>query len=71
MVEKPWVVNASPLIALAKIGHLDLLLAPSRILMIPEAVVEEVRVGPPEDPARVHYSVDSEARRFRSIHPQK
>jgi len=38
MAEQHWVVNASPLIALAKIGQLELLLAPSRILRIPEAV---------------------------------
>jgi hypothetical protein len=52
MAEKYWVVNASPLIALAKIGQLELLLAPSRTLLIPEAVAEEIRIGPPQDPAR-------------------
>lgn len=53
MADKYWVVNASPLIALAKIGKLELLLGPSRILVIPEAVAEEILVGPPQDPARV------------------
>jgi uncharacterized protein len=57
MAEKNWVVNASPLIALAKIGQLELLLGPSRILMIPEAVAEEIRVGPPQDPARVALTI--------------
>ena len=48
-----WVVNASPLVVLAKIGQLDLLLAPNRALVIPEAVVEEIRAGDASDPARI------------------
>ena len=37
-----WVVNASPLIALAKIGRLDLLRAAEREVIIPEAVAKEI-----------------------------
>jgi hypothetical protein len=37
-----WVVNASPLIALAKIGRLELLQGPSRTLLVPEAVAAEI-----------------------------
>ena len=33
-----WVVNTSPLIALAKVGHLDLLQDDNRVLWIPPAV---------------------------------
>jgi predicted nucleic acid-binding protein len=47
-----WVVNASPIISLAKAGFLDLLdkLAPK--LIVPEAVASEVLAGPEMDPAR-------------------
>ncbi len=47
-----WVCNASPLIALAKVGHADLLLNLSRQLIIPEAVANELSAGPTEDAAR-------------------
>ena len=47
-----WVVNASPLISLGRIGRLDLLEAPDRILNVPEAVATEVLAGPATDPAR-------------------
>ena len=47
-----WVVNASPLISLARIGQLALLQAPGRELRVPEAVAREVLVGPTTDPAR-------------------
>ncbi len=47
-----WIVNASPLILLGKIGRLQILkqVAPSYI--IPEAVWAEVLAGPEQDPAR-------------------
>jgi predicted nucleic acid-binding protein len=51
-VSSVWVVNASPLISLARIGRLDLLEAPALVLNVPEAVVKEVFAGPPSDPAR-------------------
>ena len=47
-----WVVNASPLIVLAKVGQLKLLKADDRELVIPEAVRDEVLQGPLDDPAR-------------------
>ena len=47
-----WVVNASPLISLGRIGRLDLLEAPDRVLNVPEAVEAEVLAGPVSDPAR-------------------
>jgi predicted nucleic acid-binding protein len=53
MADSCWVVNASPLIALAKVDRLDLLLAPSRTLVVPEAVAHEIQVGPTGDPASV------------------
>jgi predicted nucleic acid-binding protein len=51
-MNRPWVVNASPLIALAKIGRLDLLLTGGRTVIVPEAVVCEILDGPGDDPAR-------------------
>lgn len=47
-----WVVNASPLILLAKAGHLDLLEQSASNVLVPNAVKTEVLAGPPGDPAR-------------------
>jgi predicted nucleic acid-binding protein len=46
-----WVVNASPIITLAKAGYLHLLDQLASIL-VPEAVVSEISAGPDFDPAR-------------------
>ena len=46
-----WVVNASPLILLAKVGHLDLLAELADEVIIPASVVNEVKQGPLDDPA--------------------
>lgn len=46
-----WVVNASPLIALAHADQLELLEKLPTGLVVPEAVVEEILAGP-DDPAR-------------------
>jgi predicted nucleic acid-binding protein len=47
-----WVINASPLITLAKAGQLELLQTGNRGLVIPVAVRREVMQGPADDPAR-------------------
>lgn len=47
-----WVVDASPLITLAKAGHLALLTRLAPEVVIPEAVVTEVLAGSGTDPAR-------------------
>lgn len=47
-----WVVNASPLIILAKIGRQHLLTLLPDKLVVPQAVVDEISVGPEDDPAR-------------------
>lgn len=47
-----WVTDTSPLIALAKIGHLRLLTDTNRLALIPETVRGEVLVGVENDPAR-------------------
>jgi predicted nucleic acid-binding protein len=48
-----WIVNASPLICLAKAGYLDLLLTLPDEVIVPGAVVEEIQAGQPGDPAPV------------------
>ena len=47
-----WVVNASPVIVLAKIGQLHLLERLANPLLLPDAVAEELLAGPADDPAR-------------------
>ncbi len=47
-----FVVNASPVITLAKAGHLTLLTELSDAVFLPDAVVVEVLAGPESDPAR-------------------
>ena len=41
-----WVVDTSPLIFLAKLGHLDLLRKGADAVYVPHAVLEEVRAKP-------------------------
>jgi predicted nucleic acid-binding protein len=52
-VDRRWVVNASPLILLAKVGHVALLHELTTELVIPRGVVEEVEEGSIDDPARL------------------
>jgi predicted nucleic acid-binding protein len=51
MPERRWVINASPLILLGKIGRLDLLRPLTTVLRIPRGVKREVECGDPADPA--------------------
>lgn len=46
-----WIVNASPIITMAKAGHL-LLFDQLADIVIPGAVADEILQGPPSDPAR-------------------
>lgn len=46
-----WIVNASPLILLGKIGRLDVLPVLAGQLIVPQSVAREISVGPPRDPA--------------------
>jgi predicted nucleic acid-binding protein len=54
-VDDVWVVNASPIIALAKVGHLHLLKDLCKELLVPDVVASEVLAGPPSDPARLAF----------------
>jgi hypothetical protein len=47
---KPWVVNASPLILLGKIGRLDLLESFRASIVVPSSVIREIAVGSDDDP---------------------
>lgn len=51
-----WVVNASPLILLAKVGHIHMLPQLTKQLVIPASVVAEVQEGPSTDPAQTWLS---------------
>jgi predicted nucleic acid-binding protein len=48
-VDRTLVVNASPLILLARIDRLDLLTSLSKVLVLPEAVIREIRAGAHRD----------------------
>jgi len=47
---KPWVVNASPLIVLGKIGRLDLLEMLAASIAVPGSVIGEIAAGADDDP---------------------
>lgn len=64
-----WVVNASPLILLAKVNHLDLLDQLNESFVVPEAVVAEILAGPPDDPARIFLEKGSVSTVTVSPHP--
>ncbi|MFH1907248.1 MAG: DUF3368 domain-containing protein [Chloroflexota bacterium] len=51
-VAEKWVVNASPVIALARIGQADLLMRLPKQAVIPQAVEQELLHAPASDPAR-------------------
>jgi predicted nucleic acid-binding protein len=46
MAIERWVVNASPLILLGKVDHLDLLFALTERVIVPQAVADEVHAKP-------------------------
>jgi predicted nucleic acid-binding protein len=52
-VNRQWVINASPLIAIAKISLIHLLPEMCGDLVIPAGVVREINSGPEDDPARI------------------
>ena len=49
---KKWVVNAAPLIVLARINHLFLLQHLAAELVVPAGVAKEIAQGPEDDPAK-------------------
>lgn len=51
-VAEKWVINASPVIALARVGQVELLTRLPRQAVIPQAVALELLHAPASDPAR-------------------
>jgi len=47
----PAVLNASPLIVLARAGYIDLVPKLAAGVVVPRAVAREVSLGPVDDPA--------------------
>ena len=47
-----WVLNASPLIVLARVGLESLLLSLAGKVIVPRQVAEEIQIGPPQDLAQ-------------------
>jgi len=45
-VSDKWVINASPIILLAKVGEIELLSRLAGTLVVPNAVVTEIEEGP-------------------------
>jgi predicted nucleic acid-binding protein len=45
MSDTVWVINASPLILLGKLGRLDLIAALANRVMVPAAVIDEIAAG--------------------------
>jgi len=60
MPEK-WVVNASPVIVLARINHLFLLQRLAKEIVVPAGVAKEIAQGPGDDPAREWLRADGQA----------
>ncbi len=51
LVAEQWVINASPVIALARVGQVELLVRLPKRAVIPRAVEEEILSAPENDPA--------------------
>ncbi len=52
LVAERWIINASPVIALARIGQVELLSRLPEKAVIPRAVADELTHAPADDPAR-------------------
>jgi predicted nucleic acid-binding protein len=52
LVAERWVINASPVIALSRIGQVELLVRLPQQSVIPRSVADELLRAPEDDPAR-------------------
>lgn len=52
LVAERWVINVSPVIALAQVGHVELLVGLPKQSVIPRSVADELLRAPEDDPAR-------------------
>lgn len=48
-MSEAWVVNASPLILFSRISRLDLIERLASTILVPDAVIDEVRAGQDKD----------------------
>jgi predicted nucleic acid-binding protein len=55
-VTRKWIVNASPLIVLAKINQVNLLSELCDEVVVPSGVVQEISFAPDNDPAKIWIS---------------
>lgn len=53
LVAEKWVINASPIITLARIGQVELLARLPEKAIVPQAVANELHQAPESDPARL------------------
>jgi hypothetical protein len=51
-VTERWILNASPMIVLARVGYEDLCLKLADSVVVPQAVATEIEAGPEPDPTR-------------------
>ena len=49
-----WVLNASPIIVLGKVGQAHLFAELAEDLVVPTAVMDEITARPADDPARLY-----------------
>ena len=56
---RPWVVNTSPLLFLSKLDRLDLLKNGPAEVLVPSAVIEEIREQPDDASRRIEEAVGS------------
>jgi len=54
-----WVLNASPIISLARVDRADLLLKIPNECLVPRAVFSEIMAGPDADPAKIFLQTQS------------
>ncbi len=52
LIAEQWVINASPLIALGRVGQVELLKRLPKRVVVPRAVEEELLRAAEDDPAR-------------------
>ncbi len=66
-----WVVNASPLISLAKISQIGLIVELCNEAIIPSGVVQEINSGSDDDPAKIwlRNKGNSLIRQVDTVHP--
>jgi len=64
---KRWIVNASPLVLLGKIGRLDLLESLAVSLAVPQSVIREIGAGSESDPAAVGTIAWAQARAVADV----